>query len=134
MLRTSDHGNDTPQYSLYRRMDSARAAAGSTAAYEVSPLPDWQVQNDQCLTTLVCACLSACGALPPIRFTEDGPLVHLRLDFPLPPRELAFLKLYSWPEDCRNLPSSLERKLSAEVFAAVRLVLTGEGYPFEREN
>ena len=103
-----------------------------TAVYllEVSPLPQWQVENYN-YRTLACACLSNYGTLPPIEFVEDGALVHVRMNYLLPPHELEFLKCYSWPEICTSLPCNFRRKLSAEVFAAIKNILSDEGYEFE---
>lgn len=81
--------------------------------------------------SLACACLSTYGTLPPIEYFEDGALVHVRMNYLLPPRELEFLKLYSWPEICTSLPCNFRRKLSIEVFTAIKNVLSDEGYEFK---
>ena len=70
-------------------------------------------------------------SLPPIEYFEDGALIHVRMNYLLPPRELEFLKLYSWPEICTSLPCNFRRKLSAEVFTAIKNVLSDEGYEFK---
>lgn len=119
ILRTGMKGAQL--YYLYRYVD---------AALEVSPLPQWQVE-DYNYRTLACACLSTYGKLPPIEYTEDGSLVHIRMNYLLPPRELEFLKCYSWPETCTSLPCDFRRKLSAEVFVAIKKILSGEGYEFK---
>ncbi|MDO4542968.1 MAG: hypothetical protein Q4C01_00330 [Clostridia bacterium] len=108
-------------YYLYRYID---------AMIEVSPLPQWQVESRN-YRTLSCACLSAYGTLPPIRYSEDESLVHIRINYLLPPRELEFLKLYSWPEKCTSLPHDFRRKLSTEVFTSIKKILSDEGYQFE---
>lgn len=119
ILRTGMKGSQL--YYLYRYVDSA---------LEVSPLPQWQVENYN-YRTLACACLSNYGTLPPIEYFEDGPLVHIRMNYLLPPRELEFLKCYSWPEVCTSLPCNFRRKLSVEVFAAIKNILSDEGYEFK---
>lgn len=119
ILRTGMKGSQL--YYLYRCVD---------AALEVSPLPQWQVENYN-YRTLACACLSNYGTLPPIEYFEDGALVHIRMNYLLPPRELEFLKCYSWPEICTSLPCNFRRKLSAEVFAAIKNILSDEGYEFK---
>ena len=113
--------NGSQLYYLYRY-------AGATL--EVSPLPQWQVESSH-YRTLACACLSTYGTLAPIEFAEDGELTHIRFGYLLPPRELDFLKLYSWPEECTSLPSDFKRKLSTEVFRAIRDILSDEGYKFK---
>ena len=110
-------------YYLYRYVN---------AALEVSPLPRWQVENYN-YRTLACACLSNYGTLPPIEYVEDGALAHIRMNYLLPPRELEFLKCYSWPEICTSLPCNFRRKLSVEVFAAIKSILSDEGYEFKGE-
>lgn len=118
ILRTGMKGSQL--YYLYRFID---------AALEVSPLPQWRVASYN-YRTLTCACLSTYGALPPIEYTEDGALVHICMNYLLPPRELEFLKFYSWPEICTSLPCNFRRKLSLEVFTAIKNVLSDEGYEF----
>ena len=119
ILRTGMKGSQ--MYYLYRYVDGA---------LEVSPLPQWQVENYN-YRTFACACLSNYGTLPPIEYVEDGALVHIRMNYLLPPRELEFLKYYSWPEICTSLPCDFRRKLSVEVFEAIKNILSNEGYEFK---
>lgn len=119
ILRTGIKGSQL--YYLYRY-------SGSTV--EVSPLPQWQVESNN-YRLLACACLLNYGTLPPIEYFEDGALVHIRMNYLLPPRELEFLKLYSWPEICTSLPCNFRRKLSTEVFTAIKSILSDEGYEFK---
>lgn len=119
ILRTGMKGSQL--YYLYRH-------SGTTI--EVSPLPQWQVESYN-YRSLACACLSTYGTLPPIEYCEDGALVHVRMNYLLPPRELEFFKLYSWPEMCTSLPCNFRRKLSIEVFTAIKNVLSDEGYKFK---
>ena len=119
ILRTGMKGSQL--YYLYRYY-------GTTM--EVSPLPQWQVEFYN-YRSLACACLSTYGTLPPIEYFEDGVLVHVHMNYLLPPRELEFLKLYSWPEICTSLPCNFKRKISIEVFAAIKNVLSDEGYEFK---
>ncbi len=119
ILRTGMKGSQL--YYLYRY-------SGTTM--EVSPLPQWQVESYN-YRSLACACLSTYGTLPPIEYFEDGALVHVHMNYLLPPRELEFLKLYSWPEICTSLPCNFRRKLSIEVFTAIKNVLSDEGYEFK---
>lgn len=107
-------------YYLYRYSDGA---------IEVSPIPQWQVESYN-YRALACACLLFCGTLPPIKYFEDGTLVHIHMDYLLPPHELEFLKLYSWPETCTSLPCNFKRKLSTEVFTAIKSILSDEGFLF----
>lgn len=118
ILRTGMKGSQL--YYLYRYTDTM---------IEVSPLPHWQVESYH-YRTLACACLSTYGTLPPIEYSEDEALAHIRMNYLLPPHELEFLKLYSWPEICTSLPCNFRRKLSTEVFTAIKNVLSDEGYEF----
>ena len=122
ILRTGIKGAQL--YYLYRYTDTL---------LEVSPLPHWQVDAYN-YRTIACACLLTYGTLPPIEYFSDGPLVHIRMNYLLPPHELNFLKLYSWPETCASLPCDFKRKLSAEVFSAIRNILFDEGYKFEERG
>ena len=119
ILRTGMKGSQL--YYLYRYIKTV---------LEVSPLPQWQVENHN-YRTLACACLSTYGTLPPIEYSEDGALVHVRMNYLLPPHELEFLKYYSWPEMCTFLPCDFRRKLSVEVFEAIKNILSEEGYKFK---
>ena len=119
ILRTGMKGSQL--YYLYRY--------SGTTIY-VSPLPQWQVESYN-YRLLACACISTYGTLPPIEYFEDGAIVHVYLNYLLPPRELEFLKLYSWPEICTSLPCNFRRKLSTEVFTAIKNVLSDEGYEFK---
>ena len=119
ILRTGMKG--VQLYYLYRY---------SGTAMEVSQLPQWQVESYN-YRSLACACLSAYGTLPPMEVFEDGALVHVHMNYLLPPPELEFLKLYSWPEISTSLPCNFRRKLSTEVFEAVKNVLSDEGYAFK---
>ena len=119
LLRTGMKGSQL--YFLYRY---------SGNILEVSPLPNWQVE-DYNYRSLACACLLHYDAFPPIKYDADGDLIHLQMNYLLPPRELELLKLYSWPEVCTSLPSNFKRKLPADVFKAIMMVLMDEGYTFE---
>lgn len=119
MLRSGNPGAQL--YYLYQYRDKV---------LEVSQLPQWQVENSN-YRTLACACLADRGTLPPITYCEDGPLIHIRLGYLLPPRELNFLKCYSWPETCSELPCDFKRKLSTEVFIAIKSLLSQAGYIFQ---
>lgn len=120
ILRTGEKGSQL--YYLYRYIDGIM---------EVSPLPTWRVEAYQ-YRVLSCACLSNYGTLPPIEYFEDGSLVHLCLNYLLPPAEMDFLNLYSWPETCTTLPCNFKRKLSKEVFIAIKKILLSEGYELKR--
>lgn len=124
VLRSGMKGSEL--YYLYRYMNES---------LEVSPLKEWQVkiygtEERYNYRTLACACLSTYGTLPPIEYLEDGPLVHVRMGYLLPPRELGFLKLFSWPDKCSRLPCDFKRQISSEVFHAIKDVLSEEGYEF----
>lgn len=110
------------RYYLYR---------ASRSAMEISPLPEWQTASGN-NRTLANACLTAYGVLPPIEYAEDGDLIHVRQGYLLPPRELNFLKLYSWPETFISEKYDFKRKLTLEVFDAIKSVLTDEGYKFKK--
>lgn len=120
ILRSGMKGSQL--YYLYR---------SSHSIMEVSPIPKWQTESGN-HRTLTCACLAAYGVLPSIEYAEDGDLIHVRLGYLLPPRELSFLKLYSWPESYISLPSDFKRKIPVEVFEAIKDVLTDEGYKFRK--
>lgn len=96
---------------------------------DASSLKPCMVENGNYLL-LANACLSVQGSLPPIEYCFDKNLVHIHLQYLLPPRELAFLKLYSWPKNCTDLPCNFERKCSLDVFNVIKAVFEEEGYLF----
>lgn len=118
ILRTGDPGREL--YYLYRYRNEA---------LEISALPQWRVEGSE-YRTLACACLSAHSTLPPIQFSVDKNIVHIHLEYLLPPREMNFLKLYSWP-DFQNLSSSdFSRVVTVDIFPAIKAILEDEGYEF----
>lgn len=119
LLRTGEKGSRL--YWLYRYFGSS---------LETCPLPQWQVESGN-YRRLACACLSVYGTLPPIEYFDDGALIHVKMQYLPPPRELDFLKLFSWPEPCTSLPCSFNRVLTREVFTAVKLILSDTGYTFK---
>ncbi len=119
ILRTGMKGSKL--YYLYRYVG---------ATQEISPLPQWRVEKYG-YRALACACLSTYGTLPSIEYFEDGPLVHIHMNYLIPPRELEFLKCYSWPEIYTSLPCDFKRKLPVEVFTAIKNILSSEGYEFK---
>lgn len=96
---------------------------------EVSQLPQWQVESYN-YRALACACLYVYKTLPSINYYEDGDLVHIHMNYLLPPHELEFLKLYSWPETFTSLPCNFRRQLSKEIFTAIKNILSEQGYTF----
>lgn len=119
ILRAGMEG--TELYYLYRYVKGV---------LEISPLPQWQVEHHN-YRALACALLSNHKTLPPIEYIEDGSLVHIRMKYLLPPRELVFLKLYSWPESYAKLPCNFKRILSTEVFISIKKILSDAGYEFK---
>lgn len=107
-------------YYLYRKKQSY---------YEISQLPYWKVENFN-YRTFSNACLLALETLPPIEYNIDGALTSIHLQYLLPPKELNFLKLYSWPDPCNSIPSDFRRKISTKVFGTIKKVLQEEGFVF----
>lgn len=119
ILRTGTAGRRL--YYLYRYIDGA---------LEVSQLPQWQTENGH-YRALANACLASKYTLPPIEYRCDGELVHIHLNYLLPPRELDFLKLYSWPIRFIDFPCDFNRTCSKVVFQTIQSIFQQEGYAFE---
>lgn len=122
ILRTGNNGSKI--YYLYRYFSSE---------LEVSQLASWQVDNNN-YRSIACACLASLDVMPAIDYTIDGELVHIHLNYLLPPRELNFLKLYSWPEGEYLQQNDFRRSLSMNVFSVIKSILTDEGYTFSKED
>ncbi|MBP1547406.1 MAG: hypothetical protein J6A37_12535 [Oscillospiraceae bacterium] len=107
-------------YYLYRYIDDS---------IEISALPSWQVGEYQ-YRALANACLFYKNTLPSIDYSIDGRLVHIHINYLLPPREQNFIKLYSWPERCTSVLSDFNRKCDLNVFEAIKHILSAKGYEF----
>lgn len=99
---------------------------------KTSQLMNWQT-NERSYLFLSNACLSSNGKLPPIRYRNDGALVLITLDYLLPPRELNFLKLYSWPVEFEMGKMDFRRSCTSIVFQAIKEILVSQGYCFKEE-
>ena len=72
--------------------------------------------------------------LPPIDFCIKNDLVTLKLNYLLPPKEMDFLKLYTWPINFYKLPSDFNRICTKNVFYALKDTLEHIGYQFKEEK
>ena len=97
--------------------------------FEISPLPDWMVSEYQ-YRYIASACLHSIDMLPSIDYTIDDDLIHMHFNYLLPPRELNWIKLFTWPENCNTFPNDFYRKCSFEVFNAFVKTLSEKGYSF----
>lgn len=117
LLRTGMPGSKI--FYLYRYVDNVM---------EISPLSDWQVRKGNYIN-LANACLSSNHTLPPIQYIRDGNLVIVHLGYLLPPREMSFLRYYSWP---KKYPShNFTRIFQREIFDAFRNILIDMEYEFK---
>lgn len=96
----------------------------------VSQIPEWMSEENE-IYTLVNEFLYDYGKLPEIRYKEDGEIVIVKLNYILPPKELAVYKLYSWPENYMDNDFQ-NRIMNKKVFKVFRYVLENVGYKFER--
>ncbi len=97
-----------------------------------SQLPSWLTDNYGYRTISTC-CLNAHGTLPPILYRVSGNLVFLHFSYLLPPPELNFMRLYSWPTGYAAFPYNFHRTMDVEVFDVFRSVLEAIGYQFAKE-
>lgn len=118
ILRTRFKGKHF--YYLYRYVDSRM---------EISQIPDWQVDDHQYMK-IACALLMSNGKMPTITYKRDKPIVYIQLGYLLPPSELNFLKLYSWPNFQTSFPNDFSRIMTEEAFEVFRILLTEEGFQF----
>ena len=100
----------------------------------ISPIP-YQYTSDphfgQASYAVANCCLAANGKLPAFIFHVDGPIVMLSMEYLLPPPELYFLRLYSWPAYFSGRTESFRRLINTSVFTAIRTVLEARGYLFQ---
>jgi hypothetical protein len=69
-----------------------------------------------------------------IKYKEKGSIVTIRLDYLLPPNEMSFLELYSWPSRYADLPAPFNRIMQLNVFKAFMSVFQQIGYVFEKDK
>lgn len=102
-----------------------------------SQLPHWLVNdpfyNGATFRTVVHACLAHHAQLPAIRYKVDGATVQTAFVHLLPPAELYWIRLYSWPLSFANVFNDYKRVFNLEVFQAVKKVLEQTGYQFAEE-
>lgn len=98
----------------------------------VSQLPTWMTDGHH-YRRVSNTLLAARGSLPEAIYHEDGSIVTLTLRYLMPAEELNFIKLYSWPTSCIELPHDFNRVFAKEVFYAVKNVLEPIGYQFVKE-
>lgn len=100
-------------------------------------LPHWLVNDpfypDIAHWLVTNACMASYSFLPKIRYHIDGSIVEVQMRYPLPPAELYWVKLYSWPQSFHTVTSNFKRTFSLPVFQAVKAVLEQTGYPFTEE-
>lgn len=121
---------ETKTVSLFRNGHLYYLYCFNNGIMEYCQLPEWRIENYR-YRNLADACLFNHGTLPPIEYFPDGQLIHVKLNYLLPPRELALLKLYSWPESLTSFPCNFHRKLSKAVFGALKNILSAKGYQFK---
>ena len=100
--------------------------------YAFSQLPSW-LTDDYGYRAVSNCCLSAQGTLPPISYRIDGELAALHFSYLLPPAELNFIRLYSWPTGYAAFPHNFHRTMNRSVFYAFRNILESIGYQFAKE-
>lgn len=99
-------------------------------------LATWRVQNYE-YRQLANAILFGRGTLPPIKFRRRDELVDVELQYLLPPAELNWFRLYSWPINFVQNEygmNSFKRIMTSDVFPVFQHELTQLGYQFDEEK
>lgn len=97
-----------------------------------APLPDWLGLKGE-YRRLALGLLAQKGKLPVILFKKRGPLVHITQKYLLPPSELEFLKVYSWPAFLEGA-SDFRADMDTRVFNMLRGTFEKIGYQFKEEE
>lgn len=102
-----------------------------------SQLPHWLVNDSfysgTAFRTAAYACLAYHAQLPTIQYRINGVTVQATFSHLLPPAELYWVKLYSWPLSFNDIFSDYKRVFDFEVFQAIKEVLEQIGYQFAEE-
>ena len=96
--------------------------------FECSQLPTWR--NNRAMQN---ACLASRGTLPSSRYTIDGAIVWLKLDYLPSPAEMDLLKLYSWAQQFVDRFNSFNRVVDTDIFFALKIIFERRGYQFIEE-
>ena len=72
--------------------------------------------------------------LPSIKYRINHSLVTVRPGYLLPPPELRFFKLYSWPININEFDDPFNRIMQVDVFLGFKAYLESRGYVFEEES
>lgn len=107
-------------------------------------LPEWMTDNGEFL--LLCnAILEYNSKLPAIKYSytkneQFTMCVNINLSYLLPPSEMNFMRLYSWPasfiknkEYVNSGISDFKRIMKAEVFSALKKLIERSGWIFKEE-
>lgn len=102
-----------------------------------SQLPQWLVNDpfygSSSHRIVSNACLAASSHLPAISYKIDGAIVQVRFQYLLPPAEMYWTRLYSWPASFFHFPCDFTRIFAIDVFWAIQAVLEQMGYQFVEE-
>jgi len=102
-----------------------------------SQLPQWLVDDpfygSSAYFTVSNACLAVSSCVPTINYKTDGAIVQVKFQYLLPPAEMNWVRLYSWPGAFFNFPNNFTRIFNTDVFQAIKAVLEQMGYQFTEE-
>lgn len=100
--------------------------------YSTSQLPKWRSQKQEYRYLSNCL-LAASNKLPPIIYHIQDDLVIIKLGYLLPPAEMYFLNLYSWPKTFTHLPCDFNRVMDKRVFYDFKQCLENIEFQFVEE-
>ena len=95
-----------------------------------STLDPWRVENGE-YRRIAIFIISRDHDLMNIEYHKNGSVVEIRQNYLLPPDELSFIKLYSWPIFMKNGTDDFNRIMSKEVFISIKTILENTGYKFK---
>jgi hypothetical protein len=100
---------------------------------EISPIPSWKTENGG-IYSLAVGLLQERRRLPSIKYHSNRSLVIVRPGYLLPPPELRFFQLYSWPSTINKFDDAFNRIMQVDVFLGFKAYLESRGYVFEEED
>ena len=96
----------------------------------VSQIPSWMADNGM-YRYLSTALMKKYGKLPDIEYSGNGSIVLINQNYLLPPKELSFLSLYSWPVTFFTGKQLFRRVMAAECFPDFKQLLEEKGFTFK---
>lgn len=97
---------------------------------QIAELSSWRTSKGG-IFNLLNGLLNQRGSLPAIHYSVRKEIVEINLGYLLPPRELSFYRLYSWPNELKEYRNDFHRIMQVDFFLAFKKIMESKGYEFK---